>query len=163
MDNLIICDRCGSDACYVDEINQDIKTYFCYGCGFQTNTLMVDGSDFLNEQMEVLPELYKDLMIKDEKGKIWMPSSINIPIQGMIFANGSSADKWVWSAVKAIPVKEEEKTKYPIPGKKDQYYEWRMDMTTMKHFPERDYIEALTYIGVLPENEDNDQPSDNSL
>ena len=163
MDNLIICDRCGSDACYVDEINQDIKTYFCYGCGFQTNTLMVDGSDFLNEQMEVLPELYKDLMIKDEKGKIWMPSSINIPIQGMIFANGSSADKWVWSAVKAIPVKEEEKTKYPIPGKKDQYYEWRMDMTTMKHFPERDYIEALTYIGVLPKNEDNDQPSDNSL
>ena len=25
MDNLIICDRCGSDACYVQEINQEIK------------------------------------------------------------------------------------------------------------------------------------------
>jgi hypothetical protein len=163
MDNLIICDRCGSDACYVDEVNQDIKTHFCYGCGFQTNTLMVDGSDFLNEQMEVLPELYKDLMVKDDKGKVWMPSATNIPHQGMIFANGPSADEWGWSAVKAVPVKENEKEKYPIPGKKGQYYEWRMDMSTIKNFPERAYIDALTYIGVLPEDEDDDQFSDNSL
>jgi hypothetical protein len=26
-----------------------------------------------------------------------------------------------------------------------------MDMTTLKHFPEREYMEALSYIGVLPE------------
>ena len=43
-----------------------------------------------------------------------------------------------------------EKLKYPIPGKKDQYYKHRMDMTTMKHFKERDFMEALSYIGVLP-------------
>jgi hypothetical protein len=24
-------------------------------------------------------------------------------------------------------------------------------MTTLKHFPEREYMEALSYIGVLPE------------
>jgi hypothetical protein len=48
-------------------------------------------------------------------------------------------------AVKAVPVTEEEKTKYPIPGKKDKYYEWRMDMTTLQMFPERDFIEALVY------------------
>jgi hypothetical protein len=161
MDSLIICDRCGSDACYVDEVNQDIKTYFCYGCGFQTNTLMQSGSDFLMEQMEVLPELYKDLMVTDDKGKIWMPSAINLPQQGMIFAQGPSPDNWGWSAVKAVPVSEEEKTKYPIPGKKNEYYEWRMDMTTLQMFPERGFIEALTYIGVLPE--DDDQHSDNSL
>ena len=161
MDNLITCTRCGSDACYVEEVNQDIKTYFCYGCGFQTNSLMVEGSEFLTEQIEALPELYKDLMVRDENGKVWMPSAINLPQQGMIFANGQSADEWAWSAVKAIPVPEEDKIKYPIPGKKDQYYEWRMDMSTIKYFPERAYIEALTYIGVLPE--DDDQPSDNSL
>ena len=27
----------------------------------------------------------------------------------------------------------------------------KMDMTTMKTFVERDYMEALSYIGVLPE------------
>ena len=38
MDKLTICPRCGSDACYIDEVNKDIKTHFCYGCGFQTNS-----------------------------------------------------------------------------------------------------------------------------
>ena len=151
MDNLIICTHCGSDACYVEEVNADIKTYFCYGCGFQTNSLMKEGEGFYEAQLETLPELYKDLMSKDEEGKIWMPSAVNLPQQGMVFANGSNALNWMWSAVKAVPVTEEEKTKYPIPGKKGEYYEWRMDMTTMQHFSENDFIEALTYIGVLPE------------
>jgi ribosomal protein L37E len=47
MDNLIICERCGSDACYVQEVNQDIKNYQCYGCGFITNSLMKKDSQFL--------------------------------------------------------------------------------------------------------------------
>ena len=151
MDNLINCSRCGSDACYVEEVNQDIKTYFCYGCGFQTNSIMKEGETFFEEQSNILPELYKDLFYKDEEGKIWMASSVNLPQQGMVFANGPSKEDWGWAAVKAVKVQEEEKEKYPIPGKKGEYYEWRMDMTTLKMFPERDYMEALSYIGVLPE------------
>jgi hypothetical protein len=151
MDNLIICARCGSDACYVDEVNQDIKTYFCYGCGFQTNSLMKEGEAFLERQLEVLPELYKDLLNKDDDGHVWMPTTVNIPEKGMIFANGPSKEQWTWSAVKAVPVTEEEKEKYPIPGKVEQYYEWRMDMSTMVNFTEREFIDALSYIGVLPE------------
>ena len=151
MDNLINCSKCGSDACYVEEVNQDIKTYFCYGCGFQTNSLMKEGETFYEEQINILPELYKDLVNKDENGIMWMPSTVNLPQQGMIFANGPSKTDWGWAAVKAVPVLEEEKEKYPIPGKKGEFYEWRMDMTTLQMFPERDFIEALSYIGVLPE------------
>ena len=151
MDNLITCSRCGSDACYVEEVNQDIKTYFCYGCGFQSNSLMKPNSEFINQQNLTLPELYKDLLFTDDKEMIWMPSAINLPQQGMIFANGTNSNEWRWSAVKAIPVTEEEKTKYPIPGKKDQYYEFRMDMSTISHFDERGFIDALSYIEVLPE------------
>jgi hypothetical protein len=151
MDNLITCSRCGSDACYVEEVNQDIKTYFCYGCGFQTNSIMKEGETFFEEQSNILPELYKDLFYKDEEGKIWMASSVNLPQQGMIFANGPSKEDWGWAAVKAVKVLDEEKEKYPIPGKKGEYYEWRMDMTTLKMFSERDYMEALSYIDVLPE------------
>ena len=151
MDNLTICAKCGSDACYVDEVNQDIKTYFCYGCGFQTNSLMKEGDVFFERQLEVLPELYKDLLNKDDDGHIWMPTTVNVPEKGMIFANGPSKDQWNWAAVKAVPVTKEEAEKYPIPGKKGEYYSWRMDMTTLKEFNERDFIEALSYIGVIPE------------
>jgi hypothetical protein len=151
IDYMTICDRCGSDAAYVDEVNQDIKTYFCYGCGFQTNSLMKEGEDFYKEQIEILPELYKDLFHTDKDGKIWMPSAVNIPDQGMVFANGSGVTSWSWSAVKAVLVKEEEKSKYPIPHQPGKFYEYRMDMSTMKNFPEHEYMEALSYIGVLPE------------
>ena len=151
MDNLIICDRCSSDACYVDEVNQDIKTYFCYGCGFQTNSLMVEDGEFLTQQKEILPELYKDLFHKDEKGKVWMPSAINLHEKGMIFANGASAFDWHWSAVKSVPVKEEEKHKYPNPKKPGEHYKFRMDMDTIENFSEKEFMDALSYIGVIPE------------
>jgi hypothetical protein len=112
---------------------------------------MKKGEAFFEEQSNILPELYKDLYYTDDEGKVWMPSSVNLPKQGMIFANGPSKEQWSWAAVKAVPVTEEEKTKYPLPGKKDEYYEWRMDMSTLQNFHERDFMEALSYIGVLPE------------
>ena len=148
MDNLTTCDRCGSDACYVQEVNQDVKLHFCYGCGFQANTAMKRGSDFLEQQMVTLPELYKELMGEDENGTIWMPSVINLPEKGMVFADGVNGQQWHWAAVKATLMSEEEKIKFKEKGKE---YDYKMDMTTMKHFDERDFMEALTYIGILPE------------
>jgi len=148
IDNLTTCNRCDSDACYVQEVNQDVKLHFCYGCGFQANTAMKRDSEFLQQQMEVLPELYKELMGEDENGTIWIPSVVNIPEKGMVFADGSNSQNWRWAAVKATLMSEEEKTKFKEKGKE---YDYKMDMTTLQHFPEREFIEALTYIGVLPE------------
>ena len=143
-DELKECSRCGSDACYVQEVTKEITLEMCYGCGFISNSLMKQGNDFFKEQMEVLPELYKALLDEEEDtGKIWMPSTINVEDKGMIFADGTKRDNWKWGAVKAVPVTEEESEKYK--GKKH-----RPDMSTIKHFEERDFIEALSYINVLP-------------
>ena len=149
MDNLTTCNRCGSDACYVQEVNQDIKNYQCMGCGFITNSLMKQGSQFFEEQMELLPNLYKELMGEDDECLVWIPATINLPSQGMVFANGTSGENWRWAAVQSVPVKEEEKEKYPIPGKPGEFYEQKMDMDTLKEFDEKDFIEALDYIGIF--------------
>jgi len=148
MDNLTICGRCDSDACYVQEVNEQIKLYFCYGCGFQANTAMTRDSEFLKQQMETLPELYKELMGEDEKGTIWMPSVVNLPDKGMVFADGANGQNWQWAAVKATLMSDEEKTKFKEKGKE---YDYKMDMSTLKHFSEREFMDALSYIGVLPE------------
>lgn len=149
MDNMITCPRCGSDACYVQEVNHEIKNYQCYGCGFITNSLLKKGSQFFEEQMELLPNLYKELMGEDDEGMIWMPSTVNMPEKGMIFANGTDGENWKWGAVKAVEVKDDEKEKYPIPHKKGEFYKHRMDMSTLQEFDEKDYIEALDYIGIF--------------
>jgi hypothetical protein len=152
MDNLTICPcQRQSDACYMQEVSSEIKNYMCYGCGFISNSLMKEGERFYEEQIEILPELYKDLFWTDEDGKIWMPSVVNEPTKGMVFANGASSSTWMWGAVKAVPVKDEEKEKYPIPNKKGEYYQFRMDMTTLKNFDKFGFIDALSYINVLPE------------
>ena len=136
-DALQECSRCGSDACYTQEVTKDISIELCYGCGFQSNSLMKKGSKFFNEQFELLPELHKELMDEEEDtGKVWMPTIINIKDKGMIFANGNGRYDWGWSAVKAIP---------------DEEKEFKMDMTTLSNYKERDFMDALSYIGVLPE------------
>ena len=148
-DNLGICPRCGSDACYEQELGGGYKVHQCYGCGFTTNSQMVSESKFLEEQLEILPELYKDLIFVDKKGYHWMPSAVNTPEQGMIFADGKVSSDWKWSAVKAMLIPEDQKKNFPIPNKKDEFYEYKMDMSTLKKFPERDFMEALEYIWVL--------------
>ena len=151
-DKIITCPKSGGDLCYETQVTPEITNWMSLSCGYWTNSLMTEGSDFYNEQMEVLPELYKALAWKDPNTDlIWLPQTINHPTQGMVFANGASADDWKWAAVKATKVTEEEKEKYPILGKEGQYYEWRMDMTTLQMFPERDFMEALSYIGAIPE------------
>ena len=153
IDNLIICKHCGSDACYVTENGPEIKTYSCFGCGFTTNSLMKEGQEFYEKQISVLPELYKDLLFTDDEGLVWMPTTINLPQQGMVFYNGTSKEDSKWSAVKAVKVAEEEKEKYPIKGKPGQFYEYRMDMNTIMNYEMKDFMEALSYIGVFPEEE----------
>ena len=148
-DNLIICKHCSSDVCYVVENSTSIKTYSCFGCGFTTNSLMKEGEEFYAQQVEVLPELYKDVMFKDGEEKYWFPTTINVPQQGMVFYNGTSKENAKWAAVKAVPVLEEEKEKYK--NKKGEFYSHRMDMTTMQGFEMKDFMEALSYIDILPE------------
>ena len=143
-DELKTCTRCDSDACYKQEVSKDISLELCYGCGFQHNSIMVKDSDFYKEQIETLPEIYKVLMDEDEEEKIWMPTTINIKDKGMIFASGQNREEWSWSAVKAILIPEEDQDKYK--GEK-----YKADMSTIAYFKERDFIEALSYIGVIPE------------
>jgi len=146
-DKLTVCPRCGSDACYEQDLGADYVVKMCYGCGFTTNTLMTNDSQFLEEQLEVLPELYKDLVYEDKNGQHWMPSTINNYEKGMIYIDGTSTEDWRWAACPAIEISEEEKERFP------EEATHKMDMQNVKYFSERDFIEALDYIGVF-ENEE---------
>jgi hypothetical protein len=76
---------------------------------------------------ETLPELYKALKFKDEKGYHWYPIALTFDDKSMVFAEGTSTTDWKWSAVKS----------------KDG----KADMTTKSEFEERDFMEALDYVG----------------
>lgn len=134
-----------SNLLYETEVS-GIKTSQCYCCGFTSNTLMKEGEPFYEEQMSTLPELYKSISWPDDKDQIWVPSYVNID-KGMVFAKGKNDTDWGWAGVLSIEVKEEEKEKFPIPGKKGEYYKTRMDLSTMKMFSQIEFMNALIYIG----------------
>ena len=149
-EEIINCPKSGGDLCYKVQVAPEIYNYMSLSCGFWTNSFMTEDHEFYMQQMETLPELYKDLAWKDPKtGLIWLPNTINNPEQGMIFANGSGVSNWKWAAVKATKVTEEEKEKYPIPKQPGKFYEYRMNMETLQHFEEREFIDALEYVGLL--------------
>ena len=76
-DKLTICPRCGSDACYEQELGADYKVHQCYGCGFTTNTLMTEDSKFLNEQIEVMETYFPYGKVKESMVKVPIPRTSN--------------------------------------------------------------------------------------
>jgi hypothetical protein len=145
-EEIINCPKSGGDLCYKVQVAPEIYNYMSLSCGFWTNSFMTEDHEFYMQQMETLPELYKDLAWKDpQTGLVWLPNTINNTEQGMVFANGQNASNWKWAAVKAIETPENERKE--VMGKIQTH---KMDMKNMQLFEERDYIEALSYIGVLP-------------
>jgi hypothetical protein len=150
-EEIINCPKSGGDLCYKVQVAPEIYNYMSISCGFWTNSFMTEDHEFYKQQMETLPELYKDLAwIDPETGLIWLPNTINVEDKGMVFANGTDASNWRWAAVKAIEIPKEETMKHPIPGKPGEFMKYRMDMKNMKTFEERDYMDALSFINILP-------------
>ena len=142
-DILTVCPKCGCDGCYKTPINETKFDYFCWGCGFQTNDLMVEGEFDFEQYEETLPELYKDIKYADEEGRVWYPISINIPDRGTVFLNGKNKDATEWSAIKVVELTEEEKAQ---PKYKNLVY--KSDPKSLKSFG-NDFIEAIDYIGMF--------------
>lgn len=142
-DKLEICPKCGCDGCYVTSLNETKNNYFCWGCGFQTNDLMKEGEFDFATYEETLPELFRDVKYVDTESRVWYPISINITTKGTVFLNGKSAEEVYWSAIKTVPLTEEEK-KQP----KYKNLTHRSDPKSMQHFG-NDFIEACDYIGLF--------------
>lgn len=142
MDKLIECNRCGGNACYEQKINEQVTTWLCWGCGFTTSTLMTENSEVITQALETSPELYKDLMYKDKGGLTWLPATLTIPEKGMVFIDGTDKRDWKWAGVKAIPLQEGDK-------KVSQDQTHKMDMKNVKHFEQKDFMEAADHIGMF--------------
>jgi len=123
-EKLTICPKCGGDACH-EASNEKLTVWSCFGCGFTSNSTMIESN--LQETESVVPQLYKDLKFKDEKGLHWYPNTVILEDKSMVFDDGRSINDWKWAGV--------------------QSKDGKADMTTVKYFEEKEFIEALDYIG----------------
>ena len=140
MEKMIDCPRCGGNACYEQQVNEEVTTSFCFGCGFTTSTLMEVNSKLLTETLETSPELFKDLMFTGTDNKVWFPATVTLPNKGLVFLDGTSKENWRWAAVQSVEILAEEKDKFP----EEQTH--KMDMKNIQYFNQKDFMEALDRI-----------------
>jgi hypothetical protein len=139
--DLIKCPCCGSDACS-KTVNDTSEIYLCWTCGMTTTSELVDGSNFEQENFEHTAELIKDLK-QVHNNLAWYPKVINLQEKGMVFPEWNKRVKdWYWAAVKAIPVVEEEKEKYPDPSNPGEFYKFKMDIKNIKRYDKLCFMDA---------------------
>lgn len=136
------------DYCFQSEdAKTGITSYLDYGTGYTSNSLLIIGSDYVDEAEVNQPKLVTELRKSDElRNLIWYPSVINIPLKGMIFPMGT-VDDWTWEVMKVRDVTEEEKEKYPIPEQEGKFFKTILDVKGKKNFSRDKFIDALKEIG----------------
>ena len=146
--DLIECPCCGSNACSKTSTEGN-EVYLCWTCGMTTTSELIDGSDFEKENFEATAELIKDLkQVHDNLA--WYPKVINLTENGMVFPEWNKRVKdWYWAAVKAIPVLEEEKEKYPDPDNPGEHYKFKMDIKNIKRYDKMCFMDAAEQIGMF--------------
>ena len=71
----------------------------------------------------------------------------------MIFPDGTNEENWKWRVARAVDIPEEERSKYPIPGKKDEYYARRIDMKSSVIYARKEFKAACEDLGILQKTE----------
>jgi hypothetical protein len=157
-DKLVTCKCCGSDACYESTFTTEegpINTWLCMTCGFTSNSTMEVEGDALKQTLELTADLIKDLR-QDHDGLAYFPTAITMPSKGMIFPEPvkgtltlEGKPDWQWTVVKSIPVRDEEKEKYPDPTNPGTFYKNKMDMKNMKRFDKLCFMDAAEELGMF--------------
>ena len=179
-DKLVICPCCGGNACYESEFTTQegpLKTWLCMTCGHTTNTTMKEGSEALEQTLELTADLIRDLR-QDHDGLAWFPTAITMPEKGMIFPESIKVKDvkktynkneetgimeeiskeetprldWGWTVVKAIDIPEKDQNKYPDPKNPGTIYKKRMDMKNLKRFGKLEFMDAAEELGMFNKN-----------
>lgn len=146
------CPHCNSNNCFKEDYEHDtenVSAYLCMQCGYTTTTLHKKDTPFIEEYESAFPTLFKDLKFVDNDDVVWYPMVLNFPSLGLVFPDGTSALDWSWRAVPVVPVDEDEKTKYPMPGEEGKYYEFKANMEGSRLYPQGQFNEACKYLGII--------------
>tara|TARA_R110001592_G_scaffold267790_2_gene533881 strand:- start:1954 stop:2439 length:486 start_codon:yes stop_codon:yes gene_type:complete len=130
--------------CVLEEANiQDNSvSYLCMESGFTSHENLKEGSEFQQKYEERMTELMQSCKVIDDTNKAWYPTFMQLP-GGMLYAQGETAEDWHWKVAQIIPISEDEKLKYPIIGKEDEYHTSRLDVDNAKTYNKDDFENAL--------------------
>jgi|TARA_R100000742_G_C4269470_1_gene87963 hypothetical protein len=146
MEKIIECPICyDGDSCFED-VQETFSSFMCFNCGFMSHTQYTEEN---LDKIENTSELVRELMTKDKDRDIyWYPSIVNMGKLGIIYPEGIK-ENWVWKFAKVVQVLEEDREKYPIPGKDGEYYTERLDVDNAMEFGQYEFLRACKAMGIV--------------
>ena len=149
MERVVDCPVCyDKDTCFED-MQDTFNSYMCFNCGFMSNSHYTEGN---TDKVESSTKLIQDLKFFDEERKIyWFPSVVNMGKLGIIYPEGS-VDNWGWRFAVPVPVSDEEKESYPIPGKDGEFYTEKLDVNNAMVYGQYEFLKACQAMGIVGNN-----------
>ena len=130
--------------CVLEEADTKTNTvsYLCMESGFTSHENLIEGSDFQEKYESRMTELMCSCKSIDKDNKAWYPTFMQLP-GAMLYAEGKSANEWGWKVAQVVPIEEDDRLNYPIPGKEGEYHTSRLDVDNAKKFNNDDFENAL--------------------
>lgn len=132
--------------CVIVEADEQTNTtsYMCMESGFTTTDNMKIDSDLVAKYEKGLTELMRVSKYEDpDRGLVWYPAFLQMPGIGMLYPVGSSREDIKWEVCKVVMIIGEERKKYPVPGKENEYFTSRLDVENAERFDGNEFEAAL--------------------
>ena len=136
----------------------NVESRICLATGYTTRDDWKAGSDKLNQFESHITELMNETKYEDpELGTIWYLSTMSTP--AAVLYPAGSANRWAWQVSPVEYLTGDDRKKYPIPGKENEYYTSRLATEKAEDFETSDFKSAMDYFYKLI-SEYYEQPKD---
>ena len=117
----------------------------CMESGYVTRTSLGMNTPAIEKYELACSELMIKLRLIDNNlGTVWYPTFLQMPgIIMYVEGKGKSPSDYNWSIAKIVPIVGEERLKYPIVGKEDEYHTTRLDVDNAVKYSGYDFETAL--------------------
>lgn len=123
--------------------NTGIESRMCMESGYTTSDTFKIDSDNIKQYESGITEFMRDKKyIDNELNQIWYPVFMQIAT-GMLYCEGNVNNELEWKVAKVVDIIGEEKLKYPVPGKSDEYYTSRLDVENSITYSKYNFSLAL--------------------
>jgi len=130
--------------CVLEEANETDNSisYLCMESGYSSHEKLTEGSEYQINFEKALTSLMIECKIIDEDKKAWYPSFMRTP-HAMLYIDGKNKEKFVWKVAKIKELIGEERKKYPIPGKENEFHTSKLDVDNAKSYSKNKFPHAL--------------------
>jgi len=131
--------------CVLEEADEQtgIVSMICMETGYTTTDQLIHESEEQETYESGLTELMKESRIIDGVGLCWYPSFMQLP-GAMMYPDGTS-EKFYYEIAEIVEITGEERKKYPVPGKEDEYFTARLDVENATQFEMNQFEIALNF------------------